>query len=151
MQLLLHWNILILYSAVVSSFKTQQQPLVSVPHHEQDWSQHWCAHNPTHEAVGWLMNCEDVRDRVQVSPSVLTPPLSTITHPFVVFERPSEAHGLDELGEGPNLLLCVLGRLFHIVELTDDKWKSSERRMTEEVKNRVRGKNRTEKEERKKD
>lgn len=97
------------------------------------------------------MNCEDVCDHVEASPLHVHSPLSTITHPFVVFERPSEAHGLDELGEGPDLLLCVLGRLLHIVELTDDKWKTSEGRMTEEVKNRVRGNNRTEKEERKRE
>lgn len=40
------------------------------------------------------------------------------TYPFVVFERSCEAHGLDELGEGPHLLFH--GRLwgfFHIKKL----------------------------------
>lgn len=52
---------------------------------------------------------------------LVPPPNLSITHPFVVFERPGEAHGLDELGEGSDLLLCVLGRLLHITELQDHK------------------------------
>lgn len=43
----------------------------------------------------------------------------SMTHPFVVFERSSEAHGLNELCEGADFFLCVLGCLLHAVELTE--------------------------------
>jgi len=48
-------------------------------------------------------------------------PLTPPTHPFVVFERRRETHGLYELGEGPDLLFCVLRRLLHITELEGKK------------------------------
>lgn len=49
----------------------------------------------------------------------------SITHPFVVFQRSSEAHCLDELCEGADFFLAearssVLRRLPHTAELTDD-------------------------------
>lgn len=40
--------------------------------------------------------------------------LTQITHPFVIFERSCEAHGLDELCKCPDFFLCVLGGLLHV-------------------------------------
>lgn len=66
----------------------------------------------------------------------------TITHPFVVFERSSEAHGLNELCESPDFFLGVLGRLLHVAELRDEKQKNSEGRTENGVKEKGRQKER---------
>lgn len=56
---------------------------------------------------------------------VFSPRLTLCTHPFIVFERSREAHRLDELCEGADLLLRVLTRLLHVTELKDKKKKWS--------------------------
>lgn len=39
------------------------------------------------------------------------------SYPFVIFERPSEAHRLNQSGEGPHLFLCGLWGLFDSTQL----------------------------------
>lgn len=58
---------------------------------------------------------------------VFSPRLTRLfcTHPFIVFERSREAHRLDELCEGTDLLVRVLMRLLHVTELKDKKKKRS--------------------------
>lgn len=58
---------------------------------------------------------------------VFSPRLTRLfcTHPFIVFERSREAHRLDELCEGADLLVRVLMRLLHVTELKDKKKKRS--------------------------
>lgn len=63
---------------------------------------------------------------------VFSPRLTRLfcTHPFIVFERSREAHRLDELCEGADLLVRVLMRLLHVTELKDKKKKRSGEKTT---------------------
>lgn len=54
--------------------------------------------------------------------------LPSIAHPFVVLQRSCEAHGLNELCEGPDFFLAVLGCLLHTAELTNETERKTVRR-----------------------